>query len=209
VVEVHWKAGRRASIRHHLDAAPRATSAACWPSRDFVEAAAQRCSGTSSATTANRCTFALGARALLEIRGSSIRRRSTGVAGGIALGLGGFVLLGIGVYWLRRQRRSPNEPRARVAAEDVNLTQIVALYRLLDAAMATRAIGRPPSTPPLAHARSLLEMGHPAGREILELTQIYVEARFGGRGLDEEERRDFARRVKLLRQTRDEIRTAA
>jgi hypothetical protein len=45
-------------------------------------------------------------------------------------------------------------------------------------------------------------MGHPLGAEALALTERYLAARFGGVALSAEERRDFARRVRLIRQQR-------
>ena len=52
-------------------------------------------------------------------------------------------------------------------------------------------------------------MGHPAGAEVRALTMIYVEARFGGRELSEDDRRDFSRRVRALKALRTDERAAA
>jgi protein-glutamine gamma-glutamyltransferase len=194
------------------DAAPQSEiSGALAFVRDFVEAAAQRWNRHVVGYDLKQQVHLLRSvrERYSEIRGSSQLGGALGSPRRLALALGGLMLLAAGVYWLRRQRRSEAPPRERAAASEVNLTQAVALYRSLDAVMAARTIGRAQSTPPLAHARALVELGHPAGPEILELTEIYVEARFGGRQLDEEERRDFARRVKLLRAAREEIQRAA
>jgi hypothetical protein len=43
-------------------------------------------------------------------------------------------------------------------------------------------------------------LDHPIAAEVMELTELYLEARFGGRELSDADRRDFQRRVKLLRQ---------
>ena len=51
--------------------------------------------------------------------------------------------------------------------------------------------------------QSPLALGHPSAPEILDLTSLYLEARFGGRPLDDAQRRAFLRRVKLLRQAHD------
>jgi hypothetical protein len=180
--------------------------------RDFVEAAAQRWNRHVVGYDLKQQVHLLRAA---QRRYSEIRQSSDIMGGAIAsptriaLGLGGILLLALGLYWLKRQRGGESEAKPKRPGADPNLTQIVALYRALDAAMAARGIGRSPSTPPLAHARALVELGHPAADEILDLTRLYVEARFGGRSLDDETRRDYARRVKLLRQVREDVAHAA
>lgn len=120
----------------------------------------------------------------------------------------GFLLLlaaaGAGVYAYRRfrQRRAAAPPPKN--PEEIAALQVVALYRSLEAAMAARGVARPSGTPPLAHARALCEIGHPVADEIHALTTAYLRARFGGEPLSEAARRDYARRVRALRQTRDE-----
>ena len=74
-----------------------------------------------------------------------------------------------------------------------------ALYEALDVAMGVRGIARSPGTPPLKHADLLLTMAHPLASEIRELTAIYIESRFGGRSLGDEDRRSFEKRVRALR----------
>jgi hypothetical protein len=122
-------------------------------------------------------------------------RRTILVAFGVALALAG-------LYWLRRNRpHLTTHPTRRSPTELANL-QIVALYHALEAAMAVLGVPRQPSTPPLAHALALRDFRHPAAEEILALTRLYLEVRFGGHHLADSERRDFAHRVKALRQTR-------
>jgi protein-glutamine gamma-glutamyltransferase len=195
------------------DAAPQSEiSGALAYVRDFVEAAAQRWNRHVVSYDLKQQVHLLRSvrERYSEIRGSSeLVGGALGSPKRVALGFGGLTLLALGVYWLRRQRRSPPPARERAAPHDAGVTQIVALYRQLDAVMTSRSVGRAQSTPPLAHARILVEMSHPAAAEILELTQIYLEVRFGGRGLNDEQRRDFARRVKLLRASREEIARAA
>jgi hypothetical protein len=41
--------------------------------------------------------------------------------------------------------------------------------------------------------------GHPLGSEVVSLTTVYLEARFGGAGLTDASRRDFERRVREIR----------
>jgi hypothetical protein len=180
--------------------------------RDFVEAAAQRWNRHIVGYDLKQQVhlFRSVQKRYSEIRGGSdIMGGALASPGRIALGGAGLLLVGIGIWWLRRQRGGNGEAKPAKSSANANLTHVVALYRLLDAAMALRGVGRSPSTPPLAHAQALVELGHAAGPEILELTQVYIKARFGGRSLDEEARRDFARRVKALRQVRDEVAKAA
>jgi len=179
--------------------------------RDFVEAAAQRWNRHVVGYDLKQQVHLLRS---VQNRYSRMREGSSWLGGAgtspkrIALVVGGLLLLGLGIYWLRRQRGPDAQPTSREPREDPNLQAAVMLYRSLDATMAALAIARSPSTPPLAHARALAESGHPAGGEVLSLTRIYVEARFGGRELGDDERRDYARRVKQLRQLRELPRAA-
>jgi protein-glutamine gamma-glutamyltransferase len=99
-------------------------------------------------------------------------------------------------FGVRRTRARPDKP----GSQPVAVTRVVALYRLLEDALRAMGVGRQPSTPPLAHARALGELKHPAAPEVLSLTQCYLEARFGRRELSPEEERNFELRVKSLRQ---------
>jgi transglutaminase-like putative cysteine protease len=102
--------------------------------------------------------------------------------------------------WLSRRRRSLS-PAARGAADrEVMAREIVELYRQLEGALAIRGVPRPSGTPPRAHALGLVAIQHPVAGEALLLTEIYIAARFAGASLSPEERRDFARRVRALRQ---------
>ena len=67
--------------------------------------------------------------------------------------------------------------------------------------MTARGVPRVPSTPPLAHAQALVALGHPIGEEVLSLTEQYIEVRYAGRSLGETDRREFARRVREIRET--------
>jgi len=112
--------------------------------------------------------------------------------------LGAAVLAGGYFYFRRRQLRAmatlkPGDARSQSAL------LATALYESLDVAMGVRGIARSPGTPPLKHAELLESMAHPLATEIYELTNIYIESRFGGRTLDEEEKRNFERRVRALR----------
>jgi hypothetical protein len=75
----------------------------------------------------------------------------------------------------------------------------VILFRSLESALHAQGISRPPSLPPLRHAQDLHDQKHPLGDEILSLTQVYLQARFGGAELSETARRDYERRVRTIR----------
>jgi hypothetical protein len=122
----------------------------------------------------------------------------------IALLVLGTLLTAGALYLLLRRRTSQQQDEDAPAARAEQVShQVVALYRSLEGAMATRGVPRQPGTPPYAHARALIELHHPISREVYELTRVYLEARFGDRRLSEAERRLFARRVRALKQARD------
>lgn len=136
---------------------------------------------------------------------SSTRRAITAVPSWrrAALGLLGALLVLGGLWALRRRSAIPAGPEAPIAPTPPAALHAVTLYRALEAALVARGVPRQVSTPPLGHARALLALGHPNAFEILELTETYLRARFGGDDLDDAARRDFLRRVKLLRHARD------
>lgn len=116
----------------------------------------------------------------------------------------GLIATGYAAVWLTRQRKIL-APGARAATERETATrEIVELYRQLEAALALRGVPRPTGTPPRAHAAGLAAIGHPLGNEALALTELYIASRFGGLTLALEERRDFARRVRVIRAQRVE-----
>ena len=65
--------------------------------------------------------------------------------------------------------------------------------------MSAQGVGRAPGTPPLRHAEVLAGIAHPLAEDILELTDVYIRARFGGESLGEDDRRRFELRVKAVR----------
>lgn len=71
-------------------------------------------------------------------------------------------------------------------------------YQALERALAARGIVRDPSTPPLTHAERLVADEHPLGPEVLALTQLYLDVRFGARPFAHEERRAMNRRIALI-----------
>jgi transglutaminase-like putative cysteine protease len=117
------------------------------------------------------------------------------VVAGMVLGL--FVLAYVG--WRRRRWGTPADKRAPKAEIDRNVETATTLYRALEGALAINGITRPASLPPLRHAQDLRARKHPLGDEVVALTTVYLEARFGGSQLDDGARRDFERRVKGIR----------
>jgi transglutaminase-like putative cysteine protease len=103
------------------------------------------------------------------------------------------------VIWKQRRRLTRAERRDPLQAHDPRLGAAAALYRGLESALQLQGVTRLPATPPLRHAEDLRARRHPLGEEVLSLTQVYLEARFGGRSLTDPARRDFERRVRSIR----------
>jgi hypothetical protein len=179
--------------------------------RDFVEATAQRW---------NHHVVGYNLRQQVDLFRSvrnNYRRLSAKSPFGGSLGsprralilLFGVALVGYAVYRLRKRVRSPKTASGPSTAQEVMTRQIIVLYKTLEAALQARGVARPSSTPPLAHARALVKLGHPLGTEVLELTEIYVRVRFGGATLSETQRESYLARVKALKQAKDEPSLAA
>ena len=123
---------------------------------------------------------------------------------GMPIWTGATALLAVGiavVLWRRRRQQSLT-PREPVDRRHRDLAAAVALYELLETAMGAQGIARGASTPPLRHAESLVRLGHPLADDVLELTLLYLGARFGGTPIDEEQRRAFEAKVKAVRAVR-------
>ena len=176
--------------------------------RDIVEAAAQRW---------NRHVVGYDLDQQVRLL-RNVRDRYNGLTGTgrlvgassrrVAILLAGLMLVALGIYFWRRHKTPGGDAPGASPARAATL-QVVTLYRSLEAAMATRGVPRVPSTPPMAHARALVELGHPIGAEVMELTQRYLEVRYGGATFTETERREYARRVRVLYQKDREDRAAA
>ncbi|WP_394824287.1 DUF3488 and DUF4129 domain-containing transglutaminase family protein [Pendulispora albinea] len=107
------------------------------------------------------------------------------------------------ILWKRRRRgRRTTERAGPKTSTEKRLESAAALYRALDGALSAQGIGRPAALPPLAHAEHLRRNQHPLADEIFALTELYLEARFGGVFLTPEATRDFERRVRMIRATR-------
>ncbi len=140
---------------------------------------------------------------------SSVARTFSSPWRALAL-LAGGALIGFGLYWWLKRRRDPSaEPKTKPQDAERTVKRAVELYRALEVALGQLGVPRPTGTPPLAHARSLRRLTHPHADEILELTQHYIEWRFGGAALTEAHSREFTKRVAGLQVGARETRRAA
>jgi predicted HTH domain antitoxin len=103
------------------------------------------------------------------------------------------------LLWKRRRRRTPAAPKTVRERLDRNLETATSLYRSLEGALVLNGISRPASLPPLRHAEELRARSHPLADEVVALTTVYLEARFGGEALTDDTRRDYERRVREIR----------
>ncbi len=173
--------------------------------RDFVEASAQRWNRHVVRYDLNQQTDLLkrltdGYR---DVRDSTpLLRGPLGSWRRAAIFGGGLALLGIGIVALRRARQQAKRGGGKRGQNDEDSSQAVALYQQLEGALLARGLARQASTPPLKHAQSLVKTGHPLSEEVLELTERYLEARFGKQPLDDSERKQFVQRVRAIKQWR-------
>jgi transglutaminase-like putative cysteine protease len=165
--------------------------------RDFVEALSQRWN-----------TYVVGYDLRKQVRmfDEASRRyerlRFTGstrppiIAGALAVALG----LGYAAWKkLRRRDRDPTDDKGKKRGQYAGIAAAAALYRTLETAMQSQGVTRPLSVPPLRYAEELHERRHPIAGEVLALTKVYLETRFGGHPLGEATKRDFERRVRDIR----------
>ena len=95
------------------------------------------------------------------------------------------------VVWKRRKRKTEaREETSSKREQDVRVENAAALYRALETALHGQGVTRALSTPPLRHAEELCSRRHPLADEVLTLTNVYLQARFGGATLNEPARRD-------------------
>jgi transglutaminase-like putative cysteine protease len=141
-------------------------------------------------------------------------RRKTGMDRGILNKLtrgpmlAALVLLALAlgyVAWKRARRRDATQrPRETKLPLDPGLETAASLYRTLETALQLHGMTRPAATPPLRYANELGARKHPLAPEVESLTNAYLEVRFGGALLTPETRRDFERRVRVIRSYRNE-----
>jgi protein-glutamine gamma-glutamyltransferase len=182
------------------DAAPKSELVGVWAYlRDFIEATSQR-------WNRHVVGYDLNQQVSLFQTLTSRYRRPGSTSGPtlsrpLLLGVAAFVLVLVGgvLYWRHRRTRRVRSDGRSTEGRTASSILATALYEGLEAAMTAQGIPRPPSVPPLRHAEALALAAHPLAPEILELTNVYLEARFGGTSLADEDGRDFERRVKALR----------
>lgn len=168
--------------------------------RDFVEALSQRWN-----------TYVVGydlrrqVRLFDDVSQRYERLRFQGSTRVVLIGVGLAVGIAVGyVAWKRRGRAKGDRggTEATKRAKHARVEAAVALYRALEGALQIHGVTRPPSLPPLRHAEELQLRRHRLAGEVLALTNVYLETRFGGRLLTEATKRDFERRVRELRASR-------
>lgn len=122
------------------------------------------------------------------------------VVGALVVGVG----LGYFAWKRRRRKAAAGEEKKVKRVDDQRVETAAALYRALETALHGHGVTRAASTPPLRHAEELQSRNHPLAVEVLALTHMYLETRFGGTDLSEATRRDFERRVREIRAHRAE-----
>jgi transglutaminase-like putative cysteine protease len=105
------------------------------------------------------------------------------------------------IYRARLARKQRNSQATEKLATHIN--EIVRQYRVLERHLEQLGIGRPASTPPLAHAEALVALGNPVAAEVLELTQQYLEVRFGGAPFDAAASAEYTRKIQAMRRSAD------
>jgi protein-glutamine gamma-glutamyltransferase len=183
------------------DAAPKSEIVGVWAYlRDLIEATSQRwdrhvVSYDLSQQLSLFNSFRKYRRGDDSSTGNSTSRNRRAI---VFIVVAGVAIAG-GIFYFRRKKLrtmamvKPGDPRSQSAL------LATALYEALDLAMGVRGIARSPGTPPLKHAEMLASLSHPLANEIHDLTSIYIESRFGGRTLGDEDRRTFERRVRAIR----------
>lgn len=165
--------------------------------RDFVEALSQRWN-----------TYVVGydlrkqVRIFDEVSHRYDRLRFLGSRHVPAMAGGLVVLAGLGYLAWKRRKRSRGDPKDAAGArraEGARVEVATALYRALEVALQEHGLTRPASLPPLRHAEELDGRNHPLAGQVLALTTVYLEARFGGRAFTDATRREFERGLGEIR----------
>lgn len=116
--------------------------------------------------------------------------------------LGGLIAFSSVWWWLRIRRRKTKGAGPRGSRKQTRDELLATnLYESLDRVMAVVGVGRSTATPPLRHARHLIQSEHPLGDEVMDLTRRYLDARFGDVPLTMADRRDFELRVRKLKES--------
>ncbi len=166
-----------------------AWTGSAWTTLDATPTA-PRAAETGAFVTARDLTEALARRGDEPTWLRALRESLLAVLG---LLLGGWLLAR--VARMRRARIAAAPALERLTAAE---HEAAALYAKLEAALVARGVPRDASEPPLRHAEQLAARRHPLAPEVVALTTVYLEARFGGAPLTRATRRDFERRVRRL-----------
>ena len=101
----------------------------------------------------------------------------------VALALGVIALL-VGFFvWRARRKRAAGSQRA-VSAE---AAQAIKFYHELERALSARGYARPAASTPKEHARTLSERGFEYADEVRDLTERYMQVRYGAQAFDAQE----------------------
>jgi transglutaminase-like putative cysteine protease len=182
------------------DAAPKSELAGVWAYlRDFLEATSQRWERHVVGYDLNQQVTLF--QALTNRRGGSLSGgKWSRPKSGVVIAFAVLAIGGVGVVlYLRRRRREHGEARRQGDPRSPSALLATELYERLDAAMSQKGIPRAPGVPPLRHAEALAALEHPLSDEVLELTDVYLRARFGGEEITPEMKRDYEDRVKAIR----------
>jgi transglutaminase-like putative cysteine protease len=164
--------------------------------RDFVEALSQRWN-----------TYVVGYDLRKQVRmfdevsqRYSRLRFASGRASIVAAILVGAFVVGYAAWRRRRSKKGDTEEeRTTRRSQHARGEVATALYRALEMALQVHGVTRAASMPPLRHAEELRARRHPLAGEVLALTNVYLETRFGGSVLTEAIKRDFERRIRDIR----------
>ena len=182
------------------DAAPKSEVGGAWAYlRDFIEATSQRWDRHVVGYDLNQQV------SIFQTLTSRYRRPGTPsgklwsrprmlLVASAALAIAGGAL-----YWHWRRTRRRREETRQTEGRTPSSLLATALYEGLETAMGAQGVPRPPGVPPLGHAEGLALLDHPLAPEILDLTQMYLRARFGGEQLSDEDGRSFEQRVRAIR----------
>ena len=93
------------------------------------------------------------------------------------------LVLGLLVWFLRRRRRA-GSGKARLSSQAAEAVQ---LYRSLERVLQRRGYPRATTVTPLEHAQALQEAGFPHASAVFEVTEHYLQARYGEPPLSREQ----------------------
>jgi transglutaminase-like putative cysteine protease len=114
----------------------------------------------------------------------------------------GIIIIAAAAYLYWKKKRAPKDAKdegEKTPRVDPKLEVVSALYRALETALSAQGIGRPASLPPLRHAEELVTKSHPLAPDVLDLTNRYIEARYGGASFDEAAQKAFEDKLRSIK----------